>query len=380
MHSPAPIAFVIGTRPEAIKMAPVLRALEARGRRCALVCTGQHPTLDLSAAGIDRDADSWLPLDAYALGVAAMCDAIEALAHEWLCDVRPALVVVQGDTNSALGAARAAYRLGVPIAHVEAGLRTFDMSDPWPEERNRIEIDAMSDLLFAPTPAACDNLRAQDVRGRVILSGNSGIDAVLAVAAGITLPAREPMRPMILATVHRRENRGAGIVAVGAALRTIAAADDVDIVVPLHPNAGARAEMIAAAGGARGISLIAPQSYAATVALMLRCDLILTDSGGLQEEAPALGRPVLILRASTERQEAIDVGSAILVGTDTTRIVGETRRLLSDREALARTSVPAFPFGTGNTGAIIADVIIEYVDHAPLRRMARTEPPALMRT
>ena len=366
VHSPAPVAVVIGTRPEAIKMAPVLRALEARGRRCALVCTGQHPTLDLAAAGVDRGANAWLPLDAYALGVEAMCDAIEGLAHEWLCDARPTLVVVQGDTNSALGAARAAYRLGLPIAHVEAGLRTFDMSDPWPEERNRIEIDAMSDLLFAPTPAACANLRAQDVRGRVILSGNSGIDAVLAVAAGMAMPTtREPTRPMILATVHRRENRGAGIAAVGAALRTITAQDEVDIVVPLHPNAGARAEMIAAAGGAHGISLIPPQSYAATVALMLRCDFILTDSGGLQEEAPALGRPVLILRATTERREAIGCGSAILVGTDTARIVGETKRLLRDREALARMSVPAFPFGHGGASAIIADAIIDYLDRAP---------------
>ncbi len=371
--APAPVAVVIGTRPEAIKMAPVLRALDARGLGNALVCTGQHPTLHVADAGMDRTADAWLPLDARGLATDAMCDAIELLASRWLREARPRLVVVQGDTNSALGAARAAWRLGVPVAHVEAGLRTFDMSDPWPEERNRIEIDAGADLLFAPTDAACANLRAERVSGAVTMSGNSGIDAVLAAAAGMPVPPRDPLRPMILATAHRRENRGAGIAAIGAALQRIAQAMEVDIVVPLHPNAGAREEMIAAVGGARGIALIEPQGFAAMVALMLRCDLVLTDSGGLQEEAPALGRPVLILRASTERPEAIEAGCAIRVGTDADRIVAETLRLLSDRAALARMSVPAFPFGTGSASPIIADRIDDFL--AP-RELDRKGAPA----
>lgn len=338
-------------------MAPVLHALEAQGLDCALVCTGQHSALDLAGAGIDLQADAWLPLDVAGADPDAMCDRIESLVRDWLVRSRARLVIVQGDTNSALGAARAAHGLAIPVAHVEAGLRTFDLGDPWPEERNRVEIDAIADLLFAPTPAAVTNLRDECVRGRVTLSGNTGIDAVLGAASRAVRSLKPKRCRMILVTVHRRENRGAGIAAVGAALRRIGERRDVDIVVPLHPNEGARAEMIAAAGGGRGITLIEPQGDAAMVALLLACDIVLTDSGGLQEEAPALGRPVLILRATTERREAIDVGNAILVGADLARIVAETLRLLDDDAARARMSVPAFPFGTGGAGPIIAEAI-----------------------
>lgn len=353
--SPAIIA-IIGTRPEAIKIAPVLRALDARGIACALICTGQHPALDLGGAGIARRADARLPLDVAGADPDTMCCRIEALVRDWLARSRARLVIVQGDTNSALGAARAAHALGIPVAHVEAGLRTHDLRDPWPEERNRVEIDIIADLLFAPTAAAVDNLRREHVRGRVTLSGNTGIDAVLRVAAQAAAP-RPKRRRMILATVHRRENRGVGIAEVGTALRAIGECRDVDIIVPLHLNQGARAEMIAAAAGGRGIDLIEPQDFAAMVALMLQCDLVLTDSGGLQEEAPALGRPVLILREITERREAIDAGNAILVGTDPARVVAETLRLIDDDAARAQMSVPAFPFGTGGAGLIIAETI-----------------------
>lgn len=355
------VAAVIGTRPEAIKMAPVLDALAARGVPYALVCTGQHPGLDLAGAGVVAPADAWLPLDFGGARPDQMCDRIEASVHGWLARSRPRLVIVQGDTNSALGAARAAQACAIPVAHVEAGLRTFDLRDPWPEERNRVEIDAIAELLFAPTPAAVINLRGESVHGQVTLSGNSGIDAVLGVAANAPRRPRAAGRYVIVATVHRRENRGAGIAAVGSALRRIGERGDVDIVVPLHPNDGARAEMIAAAGGGRGVSLIEPQAFAAMVGLMLDCDLILTDSGGLQEEALALGRPVLVLRANTERREAIEAGNAILVGTDPARIVAEMHRLLDDDSARARMSIPAYPFGTGGAAPIIADTIGEFI-------------------
>lgn len=173
---------------------------------------------------------------------------------------------------------------------------------------------------------------------------------------------------MVLATVHRRENRGSGIASVGTALARIGARGDVDVVVPLHPNAGARAEMTAAVGGAHGVTLIEPQNFFAMVGLIRACDLVLTDSGGLQEEAPALGRPVLVLRASTERPEAIDAGNARLIGTETDRIVAETLGLLSDDDALGRMSVPAFPFGTGGAGPVIADTIGEFLARAPIPR------------
>lgn len=380
MRSPlsVPVVAVIGTRPEAIKMAPVLRALAARGLQCTLVCTGQHPSLDVAGAGIEQGIDAWLALDVADATPDTMCDRIETLVRGWLVGSQARLVVVQGDTSSALGAARAAHGLGLTVAHVEAGLRTFDPADPWPEERNRVEIDGMADLLFAPTGAACANLGHEGVRGRVYLSGNSGIDAVLGAAARATRVPRSSGRRMILVTAHRRENRGAGIAAVGAALRRIGDDGQTDIVILLHPNLDTRAEMVAATKGGQGIVLLEPQSFVATVELMLACDLVLTDSGGLQEEAPALGRPVLILRASTERREAIDAGSAVLVGTDPDRIVAETLRLLGDARARARMSIPAFPFGSGGASTIIADAIVAFLDggsqHAPPAAQPRASP------
>lgn len=379
-HS-AQLAAIIGTRPEAIKMAPVLRALAARGLECALVCTGQHRDLDLHGAGLRQPPSAWLPLDPRNLDADAMCDRIEGMASAWLERTRPRLVFVQGDTNSALGAARAAKRLGIAIGHVEAGLRTFDLFDPWPEERNRIEIDAIADLLFAPNETACGNLEAEGVAGRTYNSGNSGIDAVLEAAIEARYSTRSSARPMILVTVHRRENRGRGVEAVGEALRRIVAAHAVEIVIPLHPNAAARGEMIVATAGIAEVRLLESQSFTAMVGLMLRSHLILTDSGGLQEEGSALGRPVLILRASTERPEVIDSGNAILVGTDPGRIAGETLRLLRDASAHARMGIPAFPFGKGGAAGMIAAAVADYlrappVPHAPPVTVFSSRTPA----
>lgn len=356
------VAICIGTRPEAIKVAPVLRALRARGTACALVCTGQHPDLDLAACGVTGPAGAMLGLDARGLSTDAMCEAIERLAYRWLAETRPELVLVQGDTNSALAAARAAERCGISIGHVEAGLRTFDFDDPWPEERNRVEIDRISALLFAPTETACRNLEREGVGGRIILCGNSGIDALLRTANESDRRPPDGARVMLLVTMHRRENRGLGVVALMEALKQIAALERVEIVMVLHPNAHARRETIDASAKVGGLTLVEPQSYAAMVGLMLRSHIILTDSGGLQEEAPALGRPLLILRASTERPEAIASGNAQLVGTSPERIVAETMRLLDDPAAHARMSVPSFPFGTGGAAPKIADALEQFID------------------
>lgn len=351
------LAAMIGTRPEAIKMAPVLGALRRSDVQCALVCTGQHRELDLPGAGMRQYADARLGLEPAGLDADAMCDRIEALAGAWIARFRPSLLLVQGDTNSALGGPRAARRSGVPVAHVEAGLRTFDACDPWPEERNRVEIDSLSALLFAPTETACGNLRRQRVPGRIILSGNSGIDALLDATPERNRVECPERLPRILVTVHRRENRGAGIVAVGEALRRIAAASEVEFVVALHPNGQTRDEMICATEGLARRTMLGPQSHRAMVALMLNSSLVLTDSGGLQEEAPALGRPVLILRETTERPEVVASGNAILVGTDPARIAAQALRLLGDPAAHARMSVPAFPYGTGGASTVIARTI-----------------------
>lgn len=354
------VATIIGTRPEAIKMAPVLRTLRERGLTSALVCTGQHGDLDLPGSGVAQAAAAQLGLNGSALEPDRMCDRIEALACAWLHVARPRLLLVHGDTNSAVAAARAARRCGIPVGHVEAGLRTFDIANPWPEERNRVEIDSFAALLFAPTPTAVRNLRAEGVPGAIIECGNSGIDALLGVARNLPR-ASQSARQSILVTMHRRENRGAGVRSVGCALRRIAGKVAVDITVPLHPNQGARNEMISALADVPHVRLLEPQSYEAMVGLILQSRCILTDSGGLQEEAAALGRPVLVLRTVTERPEVIESGNAMLVGTDPARVVEETLRLLRDDEMHARMSRPAFPFGTGGAAARIADSVVRFL-------------------
>lgn len=364
------VAVIIGTRPEAIKMAPVLRALMARGLTYSLVCTGQHPALDLEGAGVGHGPTSVLALDPHAIDADTMCDRIETLACGWLARSRPGIVLVHGDTNSALGAARAAKRLGISLGHVEAGLRTHDVSDPWPEERNRVAIDGIADLLFAPTVAAVDNLAAESVGGEILLTGNSGIDAVLDAACDVGARAAK-VPAMLLVTVHRRENRGPGIRTIASALRKIASEEAVEICFPLHPNATTRDEVIAATRGLTGLRLLPPQSLRAMVALMLESHVILTDSGGIQEEAAALGRPTLVLRARTERPEVVSGGNALLVGTDEDLIASEVLRLLRDPAAHARMSVPAFPFGKGGAGPRIAEAVARFaagsfaaLDHA----------------
>lgn len=356
------VATVIGTRPEAIKTAPVLRALDAQGLRSGLVCTGQHADLDLAGCGVSHRADAHLALEARGLHADEMCDRIERLVHDWLQRHRPRLVLVQGDTNSALAGARAARHCGIAVGHVEAGLRTFDPEDPWPEERNRVEIDRVAALLFAPTPAAALNLRRENVPGAIIECGNSGIDALLGIANELACTPPTGL-PSILVTVHRRENRGAGMRAIGKALARIAAEAEVEFVVPLHVNRQARSEMLDATAALPNLRRLEPQGFRDMISLMLQSHCILTDSGGLQEEAAALGRPVLILRSTTERPEVVESGNARLVGTDPARIAAETLRLLRDDDAHARMSRPAFPFGKGGAAPVIAESVMRFLKH-----------------
>lgn len=266
---------------------------------------------------------------------------------------RPALLIVQGDTSSAFGGALSANALGIPLAHVEAGLRTHDPLLPWPEEEFRVAIDARSDLLFAPTELSAANLRAERVSGEIHVTGNTGIDAVLAAARD--LPARSGGPPRLLVTCHRRESWGAGLQAIAAALVELAPLAAIDVV--LHPNPNAATAMRAHLDGVGGIRLHRPCGHRDLLALMRAATLTLSDSGGMQEEAAALGAPLLVLRDKTERPEAIATGNMILVGTDTARIVAEVRRLLADPAALGAMSSPAFPYGDGNSGKRIAAII-----------------------
>jgi UDP-N-acetylglucosamine 2-epimerase (non-hydrolysing) len=272
------------------------------------------------------------------------------------------MLVVQGDTSSALGAALAASLKGIAVAHVEAGLRTHDPRLPWPEEEYRTSIDARADLLFAPTETAVANLRAEEVAGEVHMTGNTGIDALKATQARLTAqPLVSEGLPRILVTCHRRESWGDGLKSIAAALVEIARDGAARIELVLHPNAHVAAMMRQSLDSIRGISLIAPCTQIELVRRMCEVDLILSDSGGIQEEAPALGTPLLVLREKTERPEAIASGNARLVGTSSDRIIAEVRRLLDnpfERLAMAR---PAFPFGDGHAAPRIAEVIHRFL-------------------
>lgn len=274
------------------------------------------------------------------------------------------MIMVQGDTSSAIGGARAAQRCEVPLAHVEAGLRTFDASLPWPEEQFRLEIDHISDLLFAPTDTARLNLRREHIESEIHVTGNSGIDALLGKLSLMpSVRSRTPRRPFrLLVTCHRREQWGEGLAALANALITLATAGDALIRIVLHPNLEVAGTMWSLLGGQPNIRLIAPLAHSTMIDEMRRADLILSDSGGIQEEAPALGIPLLVLRDKTERPECIASGNARMVGTDSRALIAAVRELLYDHEALAAMSISRFPFGDGRAAPRIAALSLAWLD------------------
>jgi UDP-N-acetylglucosamine 2-epimerase len=363
------VLTVIGTRPEAIKMLPVVRALRDAGVVQQLVATGQHRTLMgqvFAAFGERPDRDLGLmtenqtPSDVAARVMPAITRLIEA--------GRPALLLVQGDTTTAMAAALAAFHAGIPVGHVEAGLRSNDLTQPFPEEFNRIAIDAIATLLFAPTQSAAENLKRESPRERTILvTGNTGIDALLHVAgrldggelarAGL---ATDPSKKLILVTGHRRESFGAGFANICEALLRLARRNDVKLIYLVHPNPNVRDTVMSRLGENPNIRLVAPVGYVEMVALMQAATLILTDSGGVQEEAPALGKPVLVMREVTERPEAVGLGAARLVGTDPGTIVREVAALLDDPYAYAVRAKPILPFGDGRAAARIATAVMRF--------------------
>ena len=322
--------------------------------------TGQHFALDPAEFGLE-----FYP--AVRLGCPGEEDPnrhVQAVTTAMLPLLSPApdLVVVQGDTSSALGAALAASLAGVAVAHVEAGLRTHDPRLPWPEEEFRTSIDARADLLFAPTETAVANLRAEGVRGEVHLTGNTGIDALKATEARLAAqPLVVEKLPRILVTCHRRESWGEGLKSIATALVEIARDGASTIELVLHPNAHVAAIMRQSLDSIRGISLIAPCTQIDLIRRMREVDLILSDSGGIQEEATALGTPLLVLREKTERPEAIASGNARLVGTSSDRIIAEVRRLLENPYERLTMARPAFPFGDGHAAPRIAEVIHRFL-------------------
>ncbi|WP_051041283.1 UDP-N-acetylglucosamine 2-epimerase (non-hydrolyzing) [Blastomonas sp. AAP53] len=368
------IMVVFGTRPEAIKLFPVIAALkEADGLEPVVLVTGQHrEMLDqvLEIAGLVPDHDLALMQPGQSL------DEISARLLTGIGGVldaeKPDMVIVQGDTATAMCGALAAYYRKIPVAHVEAGLRSGNIYHPWPEEANRKIIGSFADLHFAPTDTAANALRREAVADdRILVTGNTVIDALHWVTAqladnpsraGVIAPveARFAGKRIIGVTTHRRENFGSGMDDIAHAIRDLAARDDVAIIFPVHLNPQVRAAMLPILGGLDNVALLEPLDYLNFTRLLQIAELMLTDSGGVQEEAPALGKPVLVMRDTTERPEGVAAGTAMLVGTDRTTIVTQASRLLDDAAAYAAMAQAHNPFGDGQSSARICAAITEW--------------------
>ncbi len=355
------ILSVFGTRPEAIKMAPLVRALAGNTQVESIVCvTGQHQQM------LQQVLDLFDIVPQYNLQLMTRDQTLNGLGSRLLATfddvletVRPDRILVHGDTTSAMVSALAAFHRRIPVGHVEAGLRTGDLSQPWPEEMNRRTIDVCADLLFAPTRSSRKNLQAENLGGRIVVTGNTVIDALLQTTRRILAdqPFREELdahfpflrddRKLLLVTGHRRENFGSGFANICEALAQLARRDDIQIVYPVHLNPNVQGPVQAKLSNLPNVHLIEPLDYARFVRLMQRAHVILTDSGGVQEEAPSLGKPVLVMRNVTERPEAVQAGTVRLVGTEVESIVQAVCHLYDDDDAWRAFAQRLNPYGDG---------------------------------
>jgi UDP-N-acetylglucosamine 2-epimerase (non-hydrolysing) len=345
------ILSVIGTRPEAIKMAPVVHALDAaRWAESRVLITGQHRDLvddQLAFFGVtpDLDLDVMRPGQSLAELTAALLPALDdALRSE-----APDLVLAQGDTTTVLTTALACCYRRIPFGHVEAGLRTGDLTAPFPEEANRVVADQLAALSFAPTEGAAEHLRREGRTSGVHVTGNPVVDALLWARERISRDgdAADAARRRVLVTTHRRENLGDGLQGILDAVATLAERGDVEVLLPVHPNPAVEAAVRGRLAGVDAVTLTPPLSYPDMIRELDRCHLVLTDSGGIQEEAPSLGKPVLVMRHVTERTEGVEAGTAKLVGTEPATIVAAAATLLDDADAYAAMSQAQNPYGDG---------------------------------
>ncbi len=373
------ILVIFGTRPEAIKMAPVVQALKSSPSLEARVCiSSQHkelllPVLELFDIEFDYDLDVMRPDQTLTTITVRILEAMERVFAEF----EPDMVAVHGDTTTAFAAALSAFYHKVPVAHVEAGLRTFDLMSPWPEELNRKLVGGIADLHFAPTESARGNLLLENATAESIhVTGNTVVDALLYMRQKIhdqaDLRARveqafsflDDDKKLILVTGHRRESYGAGFQSICDALSDIAAEfeDVAEIVYPVHLNPNVKGPVTERLSGISNLHLIEPTDYVEFIYLLERSHVILTDSGGIQEEAPAFGKPVLVMRNKTERREAIDAGSAQLVGTDRQKIVDAVSSLMTRPEIYEEMSRVSNPFGDGNAAGRIVKAISNHLE------------------
>jgi UDP-N-acetylglucosamine 2-epimerase (non-hydrolysing) len=364
--------ILLGTRPEAIKLFPVINQLKAENVAVTVCATAQHrelldqvlklanvvPDFDLNVMTANQSRDK---LSARLLGNIG----------EVLDRVQPSRVIVQGDTATAMTGALASYYHRIPVSHVEAGLRSGDIYAPWPEEVNRKIVGSIADQHFAPTERAAQALRSENVpRERIHVTGNTVVDALIFAKTMVETDPRlssrwdnirrqHGNRRIILVTCHRRENFGDGVQNIVDALLTILSREDVAIVLPVHPNPNVRDIFAARLSNHPRVILISPQEYTDFVSLLSLAYLVLTDSGGVQEEAPTFGKPVLVMRETTERPEGVEAGTARLVGTNRDKIVEETFRLLDDDETYSTMSRSHNPFGDGHASERIVKALLD---------------------
>jgi len=368
------IFMVFGTRPEAIKMAPVYEALrKTSGLDVRIAVTAQHrqmldQTLRLFNIEPDYDLNIMKPRQGLTDISVAILSGLEPILEEFA----PDLMLVHGDTTTTLSASLAAYYQQIAVGHVEAGLRTHDIYSPWPEEINRQVTGTIARLHFAPTEKAATNLINESVApDSIVITGNTVIDAFLGVVARLESdPAQSDAfdakfcidfsKRIILVTGHRRESFGRGFQQICRALAVLAEREDVQIFYPVHLNPNVKGPVESSLGALERVQLIAPQDYLPFVHLMRRADIILTDSGGVQEEAPSLGKPVLVMRDTTERPEAVDAGTVKLVGTDTDLIVREASTLLDDDAAYDSMARAHNPYGDGIASQRIRDALLNF--------------------
>jgi UDP-N-acetylglucosamine 2-epimerase (non-hydrolysing) len=366
------VMVVVGTRPEAVKMAPVIRALRASDAlACQVVSTGQHDKLlhqTLAAFGIRPDIDLGLMKPAQTLSdlTAAILSGMTPVLRE----ARPSIVLVQGDTTTVFATALAAFYLGIPVGHVEAGLRTHDLQSPWPEEMNRRATALTATLHFAPTEQARNHLLQEGIPAEKIhMVGNTVIDALFhtrdTLLADLEAPeklseAYETGQDIVLITGHRRENFGEGMAALCRGIGRLADEfKEAAFVYPVHPNPNVRAAVDAHLQGIGNVLLIPPLPYVHFIQLLCRSKLIITDSGGVQEEGAALGIPILVTRATCERREAVAAGVSKLIGSEEEAVVSHGRALLSDATAYAAQARPSHVFGDGHAAERIAGILRE---------------------
>jgi len=366
------ILVVFGTRPEAIKLFPLVHALRRTDADVRVCVTGQHremldQVLEIAQIIPEHDLDLMLPNQ-----------SLDTLSARLLTELgkvmdadQPDRVIVQGDTATAMIGALTAYYRKIPVGHVEAGLRSGNIYHPWPEEVNRKVVGAIADLHFAPTDTSRDALLAENVPAeRIHVTGNTVIDALIETRARVDsdatlastiapIAARFAGKRIVAVTTHRRENFGEGLKSVAQAVRRIADRPDVAVIFPVHPNPNVRAPMAEVLGGIDNVAMIDPLDYPNFVRLLSLCHFVMTDSGGVQEEAPALAKPVLVMRETTERPEGVAAGTAKLVGNDEEVIVTEASRLLDDRAAYEAMARAHNPFGDGRSSERIARIILD---------------------